>query len=275
MRTAFYWGLILTVLTGAAAWAQDSPAPIAASTATPTDELQPVTTQGEALTWAQGPGEGTPTSEYSLTQDSLPRSNFPFYICLAAGPALTGFNFGSAGNPWLGAGGATWAQGYGRHYYAGPFVQLKFGKYLNPNLAAELDLNYGYFPLPQTYPGIPNSNYYSDEINVIPTLRYDLLASLDTPYVLVGAGMNINRSSSPTGTATQEQDDNDDGTYTVSNNTSLSRTNPVVTGGVGFLFNLLGGNFYVQAQCDYVFTGNGGFAYYPLVLGFLGGEMRR
>jgi hypothetical protein len=265
MKTAFYWGLIFTALAGSATWGENATAPTASPTSTPI----------VAPTWAPESAGPTPTPipEYPLTQASLPRKKFPFYLCIGAGPALPGFGFGSAADdPWLGAGGAAWAQGYGRDYAVGPFVQLKFGKYLTENLAAELDLNYDYFGTPQSYPGLPNSNYYSDEINVIPTLRYDFLVAPATPYLLAGAGLNVNRSNSPTGT--QSEDYGENGSFEVPNDTSLAVANPLVTGGAGLLFNLLGGNFYIQAQCDYVFTDNGGFAYFPLVLGFMGAEMQ-
>jgi hypothetical protein len=97
-----------------------------------------------------------------------------------------------------------------------------------------------------------SSGVYSQEVNIMPSLKVDLSLSDIRPYVIVGAGINENLTYYPT----------------YYGNAYTSNTNPVVSAGFGVAFNVAYRlDVYVQAKFEDVLQSGGNFSYVPIAVG--------
>jgi len=145
----------------------------------------------------------------------------------------------------IGLSAAVPGNGFGGSYNAGFGADGNIGVHLNHGLSLLLAADSQIF---QT----PSSGIYTQEVNVMPSLKLDLSLSDIRPYVIVGAGINENFTYYPTyyGTA-----------YT-------SNTNPVVSAGLGVAFNVAYRlDVYVQAKYEDVLQSGGNFSYVPIAVG--------
>lgn len=238
-----YVGLLflLIVMTGRA-MAQDGAAPAGVSAA-------------QSILGATAPGAGAPTAQ--ATPPSPP--GMPLvYFSLGTGSALIGNGFGTEGNPWVDAFSATLANGYGTGFNPSlAFVGL-IGFNLDKNWSVNLSL--------ETYSFVGSQSSASNEENIIPSVRYTFDFGPVSPYVTAGYGFNFNTTSVTAPTTIVDNILNGQLGYT-----SDAVSNMVVSGGVGLLFKIAGdqtGHAYLGAQYQQVFTAQGSFSYYPLIIGY-------
>jgi hypothetical protein len=227
----------------AAPAAQTAPATQSALTAVATATLTPAVAQGVPA--AQPTTQSTP---------GMPL----IYFSLGSGSALIGNGFGTEGNPWIDKFSGTLANGYGTSFNPSLAFILLLGFNLDKNWSVNLSM--------ENYAFAGTQSSASNEENIIPSLRYTFDFGPVSPYVTAGYGFNFNTTSVTAPT-------------TVVNNittgqlgyTSDAIVNSVVSGGVGLLLKVAGdysGHAYIGAQYQQVFTAQGSFSYYPLIIGY-------
>ena len=99
---------------------------------------------------------------------------------------------------------------------------------------------------------INNKSIFSDEVNLIPSIRYSFGSHQVRPYLIAGFGLNAD--------IYLKQD--------FSGTTSYFQVNPVGDGGVGIALQVSPGwDIYLQCKYEYVFSNAGNFSYFPIAAG--------
>jgi len=189
---------------------------------------------------------------------SQPTAGVPIlYFSMGAGTALIGSGFGTEGNPWLDASEATLANGYGDSFNPSEAFVALVGFNLDKNWSTDLSL--------ENYSFVTANSSASNEVNVIPALRYTFFYDeAISPFLSAGFGFNFNTTSAVATAAVLANNPSAQAGY----NTQVA-SNAVASGGVGLLIKINGfGHFYAAGQYQQVFTPQGGFSYYPLSIGF-------
>jgi hypothetical protein len=241
-KTFGWFGLFLTVMSVSQAMAQSAvnPATQAAFRNTPV---------------AIAPDAANPAAQ--ATPQKTPGMPL-IYSAVGVGTALIGNGFGTEGNPWIDTSTATLASGYGASFNP----SVSFSALIGLNLDAQWSVNLGL----EVYSFVTAQSSASNEVNVIPALRYTFDSGGIAPYVTAGWGFNFNTTSVSAPASILSYD-----SYAQAGYNTQSVSNTVASGGVGLLFKIAGdraGQVYVEALYEQVFTAQGGFSYYPLSIGY-------
>ena len=179
------------------------------------------------------------------------------YFSVGAGTALIGNGFGTEGNPWIDTSTATLASGYGASFYPSEAFVGLVGFNVDKNWSVDLSL--------ENYSFVTIQSSASNEVNIIPSLRYSFDSDSISPYFTAGFGFNFNTTSVAAPTSILSYNPSAQAAY---NTQCIS--NMVASGGVGLLLAIAGnqGHFFAQAEYQQVFTAQGAFSYYPLTIGF-------
>jgi len=96
--------------------------------------------------------------------------------------------------------------------------------------------------------GTGTTGFYTNVINVIPTLRYTFDAPGFKPYILSGVGASDYYLNTPSA--------------------STSNIDVAITEGVGVAFTIASGlDIYVEGKYEQVFNNDGNFSYLPVTAG--------
>jgi len=266
MKKAARLFILLMVMTGSRvmAWplvapgmtAQNAPPGAAPITQGPTTSTAPggasPTASGVSTPVAPG-AAGSPSRPVSQTTPGIPI----LYFSMGAGTAFIDNGFGTEGNPWIDTNTDTLANGYGASFNPSEAFVALVGFNLDKNWSLDLSLeNYSFTTIQSSA---------SNEVNVIPALRYTFNSDWIAPYVSAGLGFNFNTTSAVAPVSIISVDGSAQAAY----NTQVD-SNIVASGGVGLMLAIAGnqGHFFVEGQFEQVFTAQGGFSFYPLTIGF-------
>jgi hypothetical protein len=156
------------------------------------------------------------------------------------------YGYGYANWTWgIGLGGAVVGYGFPSDYSGGYGLDGNFGIKVDKTLSFLLAADSYLF-------NTNDSNIYSGEINVMPTIRITLGGHGVKPYFLAGVGLNENITY-----------------YETFDGTAYNSTiNPVVGGGVGIAFRV--GHkldIYIQGKYEDVLASGANFSYFPIAIG--------
>ena len=145
----------------------------------------------------------------------------------------------------IGLGGAVLGNGFGSNYSGG------YG--LDGNIGIRVDKNLSFLLAVDSYLfNTNNSNFYSGEVNAMPSIRVTMDGKDVKPYFILGAGVNENIAYYPTFFGTG----------------SAYTTSPVVGGGVGLDFRVSRKlDIYIQGKYEDILASGGSFSYFPISAG--------